>query len=130
MLDWFATDIRYQQSELSYSIKKAANMEVFEGLGFLKDCSKLLANNPFPIAWKRAVENWKGHLDGDDKELVSSLGNILGAADVSGQLSSISCIRNQLDKSLKEAEKTCAVKGKLARSLGVLIGLAIGIVMM
>lgn len=62
-----------------------------------------------------------------DKELLSSLSDKLGKSDTPGELSIISLTAQRLEKQIKEAEEKRQSKGRLSRTLGILIGAAFGI---
>ncbi len=125
MMDWFLAEIRYQKRELSQSVRQAANLQSFSNLRFLKDCAEKLDTLTFPAAWARSVEDWNTRIAKDDRQLLASLSHVLGAMDIEGQTASLTHVRQQLQKSLKQAERESTEKGRMARSLGILAGLGV-----
>lgn len=99
-----------------------------------KDCGDLLTSKKGYCAfeaWNESIEkNWfNTHLQSEDKEILLSLGNNLGTYDIQNQTESIKMITSQLEVQEKNAEEEIKKSSKMYKSLGVLGGLAISIVL-
>lgn len=84
----------------------------------------------FPEAWQNAVKEAEMKLGAEDAALLLSMSDILGASDSQGQLNMLDMIEQSFKRSLIEAEKDATVKGKMYRSLGILCGLGLGVVIL
>lgn len=96
-------------------------------LSFLEDVSLLLTEKaPFPIAWEKGLAKRKPHaLKPQDIEILSALGEILGAFNEETQLMRLSLLEAKTDELLdssKEEEKT---KGALEFKLSVFAGITL-----
>ncbi len=89
-----------------------------------------LGQKPFSAIWSQSVEESRGlELTSGEKKTLVELGGILGRYDADGQIKAIAYIKRRLesclDASLREKEK----QGKLYRTLGVVTGIAIVIIL-
>ncbi|MCH5193491.1 MAG: stage III sporulation protein AB [Oscillospiraceae bacterium] len=118
------------RSATVYEITEAlAADERFSDFDFLK---KVLSdrNRPFRESWCEAVsENIPGGAKKSDMELLADIGRRLGASDLDGQISTINIWQSELGSAISSAEADYAGKAKLYRSLGVLSGAFISIML-
>ncbi|PYG86810.1 stage III sporulation protein AB [Ruminiclostridium sufflavum DSM 19573] len=84
------------------------------------------------FAWETAVEENYGRLslNGEDRNILLSFGKMLGNSDLEGQLNNIRMISSQLKVQEIKAEEIKKKNEKMYRSLGVLSGLAIAIILL
>jgi len=93
----------------------------------------LMVNNQMQIsrnvrtAWKDAVCAFPEFDDGD-KELLISVGGLLGNSDTDGQVAMLEMNKNLLGARLKEASENLVKKGAMYRSVGFLSGLALAVI--
>lgn len=80
-----------------------------------------MKEQPFPEAWERAVINWQGEISDEDKKRLASLSGILGAFDVQGQTDAMEILEEEFERSYKQQQELVQTKGKLVRSLGLLM---------
>jgi stage III sporulation protein AB len=82
-------------------------------------------------AWERATEeNYiKLSLNKEDKAILLAFGKMLGNSDLEGQLNNIRLVTSQLRHQEIKAEEMKRKNEKMYRSLGVLSGLAIAVVL-
>jgi stage III sporulation protein AB len=82
-------------------------------------------------AWTKAVkENInKTALNSEDEEILISFGKMLGSSDIEGQIKNIRLTLNQLKMQEEKAEELRKKNESMYRSLGVLGGLAIIIIL-
>jgi stage III sporulation protein AB len=83
-------------------------------------------NRDFRSDWIAVTESLT-ELGESERGIIKSVGMALGASDVQGQLSMLEVNAQLLDKYSQEAHEEYRVKGKLYRSIGVLAGLFIAI---
>lgn len=90
---------------------------------FLPACASLCRQGvPFPEAWAKSLKFQKGDLLPEDISLLSSLGEVLGQCPLEEQLAQLAGVRTQLDLQLQSARKKRDGYAKLYRSMGVLSG--------
>lgn len=77
------------------------------------------------IAWEKAIDESVTNLKKEDKEILKTLGKLLGATDVEGQLGQIETTKTLLENQTKEAVEEKLKNEKLYSKLGTTIGLAI-----
>ena len=65
----------------------------------------------------------------EDIDVLKGLSNMLGKADLEGQISEIKLTDRFIDVQLEKAEEECKKSTKMYKTLGVVIGLAIVIVL-
>lgn len=88
-----------------------------------------MKNGNFEDAWTLAVAENSFSLSKDDIKIISSFGNLLGKTDLKGQINEIELANNFLDKQIIEAEEIRKKNDKLYKSLGIIIGIAVVIVL-
>ena len=125
LVNWFKTEIRYTQAEIYDIVRDLLSNNNFKSLSFLNDVKDNMNNMPFPTAWKTAITDWNSSILKEDEELLSSMANILGASDSTGQISALDHIEKRFEASYEAAKNLCQTKGKMYKSLGILIGLAV-----
>lgn len=82
-------------------------------------------------AWEKAVQenHAKLSLNKEDKAILLTFGKMLGNSDLEGQINNIKLISSQLKLQELKAEDMRQKNEKMYRSLGVLSGLAIAIIL-
>ncbi len=110
----------YQNSNLTAAIIFKAAAENLKAGGVSAD-----------KAWENAVnENYlKLSLSREDKEVLVTFGKMLGSSDLEGQLNNIKLVSSQLKLQETKSEEMKRKNEKMYRSLGVLSGLAITVIL-
>lgn len=80
----------------------------------------------FHEIWKNSVNSQK-NLPDDEKKLLCDFGEILGRSDIDGQLVSINALEETAVMLEKKHSEAYSQKGKLYRSVGMLFGVMVGI---
>lgn len=80
-------------------------------------------------AWKYAVENSKTNMTKEDLNLLERFDKLLGKTNIEGQLSEIELIGKFMDGQIINAEDEQKKNEKLYRSLGIIAGIAIVIIL-
>lgn len=88
-----------------------------------------MKNGKFEDAWALAVAENSFSLSKEDIKIISNFGNLLGKTDLKGQINEIELANNFLDKQIIEAEEIRKKNDKLYKSLGIIIGITIVIVL-
>lgn len=125
-LEEFGVQISYRSLPVEQLIHETNRAES----GFINLVDKKLSeikHNDWHSAWNQAVEE-TSELNKEDKELLFSLGSQLGSSDVSGQVALLEMNKNLFSRKLTEAIGENSKKGKMYRSVGVLAGLGIAVI--
>lgn len=118
--------IRYTNSEIGEMLKTAAQNGTYEKLLFVTLCKNIKDGDNFHVLWNEGVKN-QPYLTLRDREILSALGDRLGETDCDGQLSFLELTEELIKGQREEAAADYSNKGKLYRSVGILCGLAVGI---
>jgi len=103
----------------------------FERLEYPRRCRILMKDGlPFPESWRQAVMENKTGIGDDEADILAGLGDTLGCTDLDTQLSAINCARDLLGVKLENAREAEKKFGKLYRTMGVLGGLALFIILL
>lgn len=81
-------------------------------------------------AWGLALKMEDLNINEDDKNVLSNLSKLLGKTDIQGQISSIEMTEDFLEEQIRKAENLRNKNEKLYRTLGMILGLAIVIILM
>lgn len=129
MLEKIQTFIKYERLKTSMIIKFLMEDKNLAHLGFLKDIN--LQEKNLPKEWEKAVLQNKNltRLEKNDITLLLRMGQILGSSDVTTQISQFETVNLMLIKYINDAEKIYRDNGKLYRSLGVLGGVFVAILL-
>lgn len=87
---------------------------------------------PFPEALRAALAQDAPHLalHAGDLELLEGLADSLGASDVSTQLAYLALLETRLQERLEAAKEAQRSKGRMYRTLGVLCGIVVDIIIL
>lgn len=80
-------------------------------------------------AWEIAVEQMEGNLKEEDRRMMKEFGRLLGKTDIDGQMSQIELTKSFLEEQIEKAKLDRKKNEKLYKSLGMVAGLAIVIVL-
>jgi len=81
-------------------------------------------------AWNSALDTEVLNIDDEDKSILKNLSKLLGKTDVEGQISQIELTSTFLNEQISKAEREKNKSEKMYRTLGVILGLAIVIILM
>ena len=81
-------------------------------------------------AWNMAVDTNILSINDEDRNILKNLSKLLGQTDLEGQINQIELTSRFLDEQIEKAEKERLKSEKMYRTLGMVIGLAIVIILM
>lgn len=121
-----SVQIRYTNSEIGEMLRTAARNEAYERLRFVALCGDTENGDNFHLKWNEGVKN-QPYMTARDREILTALGDRLGETDSDGQLSYLEMTEELIKGQREQASADYLNKGKLYRSVGILCGLAVGI---
>ena len=81
------------------------------------------------ISWNEAIDNAKNDFTVEDKEIMKMFGKLLGKTDIKGQLSQIELTQKLIEKQIEKAEFEKNKNSKLYKTIGIISGIAICIIL-
>lgn len=82
------------------------------------------------MAWNMVIDNSTMNINEEDKKILKDLSKLLGLTNIEGQLNQIELTTSFLDEQIKKAEKEKSKNEKMFKTLGMIVGLAIVIILM
>ena len=129
VLNIISTKIRYTYEPIKEIAKDISNMNKTNIGKIFEEFYTQLNEKTITDAWNDSIEKTGNNFSKEDKSIIKYLGKMLGKTDIEGQVSQIiqtnEFINIQIDKAEKERQKN----EKLYRSLGIIIGFVIIIIL-
>lgn len=131
MLEEVGLMIEFESAEVSEIIKRLTMMQRLSELDFLNKISdEINVGTEFGLLWENAVESQQySFLNSEEKDFIKDIGRKLGKSDIKGQLNAIKFEQLELEKMIRSADDDERRKSKLYRSLGLLCGAFIVIIL-
>lgn len=79
--------------------------------------------------WESIISSKESNLNDEDKKILADMGKILGSTDIDGQVSNIKITSSFIDKQIENAEREKESNVKMCRTLGIVIGLIVAIIL-
>ena len=127
------SEMKYRIDPLPQALKRICVYKKGVASDFFKAVAQSLedsSNIPFSTIWDEKVESFYSGsvLNAADLVILKEIGPELGKTGLQGQSSLFSRVHAYLDNQLAEAEEEKKTKGKMYKSLGFAIGIAIVII--
>lgn len=133
LLQMFENEISYLSNLLSDAFLSIHNNSNLEAAVLFKEAANNLEEKGTTAgaAWEKAVKESYSQLslNKEDKAILITFGKMLGNSDLEGQVNNIKLVSSQLKLQEIKSEETRRKNEKMYRSLGVLSGLAIAIIL-
>ncbi len=113
--------LRYDLPTVTELISHLHKQSCYADLPFLRDCLQAEPTDPFSHRWAQAVIC--RHYPEEEQAVLLQIGEILGSTDVEGQCNALLLCRSHLEALLHPAEEKQHSHSTLYRSMGVLSGL-------
>ena len=111
-----------------YRIFERLRAEQFEHLSFLSSLSvRYDAECDIRREWRNAVSHC-GHIADEERRLLLEFGALLGTSDTEGQLKALSVQQEEIHELYEIRCSEYRTKGKMYRSVGLLAGVTVGII--
>ena len=123
------TKIKFTYEPIPELFQELENTKCRNVGNIFKLAKEKMENESISTAWENAIEESATNLKKEDKEVLKSLGKLLGRTDVEGQMGQIETTESLLENQIKEALEEKLKNEKLYSRLGTTIGLAIVILL-
>ena len=128
-LNMFENKIKFTYEDIP-TVFKDISKKINGNVGnIFKNASEKMQNMQAGEAWEYALENTYTSLKKADIDIIKGLGRMLGKTDLSGQISEIKLVNNFLDIQIKDAEEEKNKNEKMYRTLGIVAGMTITILL-
>ena len=138
-LECCITLVELIKAELLYTLAQPASLmrelqkrQAVKELSFLSRCDTLCRQGiAFPIAWRESVQESGKTMSllAEDNELLLQMGELLGSTSLQGQIDQLERLKEQFHLQRERALEKYQTSGRLYRSLGILGGLAVVILL-
>ena len=128
-LNIFKTKIRYTYDpipEIFLDIAKNLNSNISNVFSIAANKMDILAAGD---AWNLAIKFEMLNINDEDRMVLKNLSKLLGKTDLEGQINQIDITENYLEEQIRKAETQREKSEKMYRTLGMIIGLTIVIVL-
>ena len=132
-LNIFKTKIKYTYEpipDIFNEISNSTNNFNLNISNVFKTASNKMKLLPAGDAWNIALQMDNLNINDEDKSILKGLSKLLGKTDVKGQISQIELTEGFLDTQIIKAEKEKNKNERLYKTLGMIIGLAIVIILL
>lgn len=120
--------IRYSGADVYEIINSCSDNESFSELTFISKLpDRYVLGCDFHILWRSAVSG-QAELTTEEVNLLDSVGDLLGTTDIEGQIKGFALLEKEADELYSAVTENYRQKGRFYRSLGALIGVFIGII--
>ncbi len=123
----------YENTDTRELIRKLSVEEGLSHLGFLPLAFKLMEEGqPFPKAWEQSLcrEKRRSYLSGGDLRIIGMFSDVIGKSDRKSQMGGIELIEQLLNQAIEAAKRMRDEKGGLYRSLGILGGIGLAVLLL
>ena len=128
-LNMFATKIKYTYEPIPSLFMEIAN-KIGGNIGNIFSLSDtIMKETSAGEAWEKALEEVKHNLSKEDIIVLKNLSKLLGQTDIEGQISQIEVVNQFLTTQLENANEERRKNEKMYRTLGIVTGLTIAIIL-
>ena len=127
MLDKMTTLIKYRSYSVFELCDEIKNDDTLSELSFVSIEKE--DGIPFSQLWRKSIEKWNVPIKNNERDVYLNLGKSLGTTDKEGQISSLLLFDIEFEKLLSCAEKEYSEKSRLFRTLGILSGAFVSIIL-
>ena len=128
-LNMLETKMKFTYEPIPEIFKEISNNIKSSLRDIFVQANKNMENNTAGVAWSLALESSKTNMKEEDIVILKRLNKLLGQTDVEGQVSEIELTKDFLDKQIIKAIKEQEKNEKLYKTLGMITGLAIVIIL-
>lgn len=128
-LSIFETKIKYTYEPIP-DIFKEISKNLKPNIGqIFENASIKMENNTAKYAFNQAIEESSSSMNKEDLEVIKGLSKLLGKTDIDGQVNQIVLTNKFIDAQIEKAQIEYEKNAKMYRTLGVISGLALIIIL-
>lgn len=128
-LNIFATKIKFTYEPIPNVFLEIAN-KIGGNIGKIFERASIrMKEENAGKAWNNAFEDVPNNLSKEDVTILTNLGRMLGQTDVEGQISEIEVVEQFLENQLENARQEKIKNEKMYRTLGIVGGLMIAVIL-
>lgn len=128
-LNIFENKIKFTQSPLEEIFKSIGENSAEQNIKNIFQALAMKENINIHKKWENAISNIESNLNSEDKNILIDMGKILGTTDVDGQVSNIKITSSFINRQIEKAEQEKEKNAKIFRTLGIVSGLTIIIIL-
>ena len=128
-LNMFKSKIEFTYEPIGEIFKEISNVIYKDKENIFKITTEEMKQKNASQSWYLAIEKCKNDLNIEDKETIKFMGKLLGKTDKIGQINEINLTSNLLEKQIEKAEEEKINNTKLYKTLGIVFGLGITIIL-
>ena len=128
-LNILKTKIRFTNEPLYSVFKEISSSSKGNVSNLFKNMSESLKNNSAKVSWEQGIENEILAIKKQDRQALKSMGKLLGKTDLDGQISEIELTESFLETQILDAEKEKDKNEKLYKTLGMVTGVGIIVIL-
>lgn len=129
ILNTIKTKIRYTNEPLKNIFSEISKTSSKNVSNLFTNINKNLESVQMQQAWESAIDSENMYINKSDKNTIKALGKMLGKTDLEGQISEIELTENFLETQIIDAQKEKEKNQKLYKTLGVVTGVGIIIIL-
>lgn len=126
--NYFRSKIEFTYEPVKEILEGVSNFIYMEEENLFAKTKEYMKNLNLNQAWNKAIDE-EINIDKEDKEILKMFGKLLGKTDKNGQISEIDLSLNFVEKQIQKAELEKSKNTKLFKSLGLLVGMGIAIIL-
>ena len=124
-------ELNYRGEAILNLIRRLADYSVCRNLDYLLLCEAYMkSGEDFPTAWKKSLKESRCPYTDEEKNKLSSLGEVLGTTDTDSQITMLNLYEGYMKEFLNKAEKSQGDYGRLSMLTGFLSGFAVFILVL
>ena len=128
-LNIFKTKIKYTYEPIPDIFNEISNKFENNISALFKNAEIEMKTKNAGEAWDFCIENTDLNIKDEDKKVLKNLSKLLGKTDKDGQINEIEVTEKFLDLQIEKAQEERQKNEKLYKTLGVVCGLAFGIIL-
>ena len=130
-LTGLSQELSFSLSEPQDLIGRLAGFHEFAKTDYIADTAQRLRHGErFSEAWAKALGASEVPFDDEDRRILLLVGGILGASDLESQLNGLSHCAEQLKMRLRADQPKVEERSKLARTIGLLAGVCLAVLLL
>lgn len=129
-LNMFKTKIEFTYEPIKDIFEEISEIVYQKEENIFKNTVFFMEGQDASVSWYKALESTKNDFSFEDREVLKTMGKLLGKTDKEGQIREICLTETLLENQIHKAEIEKNKNVKLYKTLGTVLGMGIGIILM